>query len=366
MAQTPTSAVGTAYEQRRSAAELRLAEQAAPAMPTIHVGTATCGIAAGALETREAFKTALAERGLTARIHTVGCTGHCYAEPVVIIDHPGSGFPPIFYPEVTPGKARMLTKLFIEEGDPRLEHILGAMEENDLIPPVSVFPRFSGETRVTMDLCGRIDPESLDEYLAAGGYAALAAAIDTPAESILEVVRAAGLRGRGGAGFPTGDKWAVARSTPEAEKIVICNADEGDPGAYMDRTLLESNPHQVLEGLAICARVVGARRATIYVRAEYPLAVKTLTRAIARAEALNLLGENILGSGMALSVDVFQGSGAFVCGEETALIRSMEGYRGMPVPRPPYPATRGFHGRPTVINNVKTLSAVPGIVRDGP
>ncbi|MFH1985496.1 MAG: NADH-ubiquinone oxidoreductase-F iron-sulfur binding region domain-containing protein [Pseudomonadota bacterium] len=365
MTQILHSAVGTAYEERRRDAESRLADLAASAVPTIHIGTATCGIAAGALETRAAFEAALAERGLTARIHTVGCNGHCYAEPVVIIDHPASGFPPIFYPEVTAGKARMLTKLFIEEGDPRLEHILGAMEENDLIPPVSVFPRFSGETRVIMDLCGRIDPGSLDEYLAADGYASLATAIDAPAETILENIRTAGLRGRGGAGFPTGDKWAAALAAPFAEKIVICNADEGDPGAYMDRTLLESNPHQIIEGLAICARVVGAQRATIYVRAEYPLAVSTVTRAIAQAEASNLLGENILGSGMSLFIDVFQGSGAFVCGEETALIRSMEGFRGMPVPRPPYPAACGLHRRPTVINNVKTLAAVPGIVRDG-
>jgi len=359
----PTNA---AYETLRAEAASRLTEETATPGPTIHIGTATCGIAAGALDTREAFEATLAERGLTARIHTVGCIGHCYAEPVVIIDHPESGFPPIFYPNVTPGKARMLTKLFIEEGDPRLEHILGAMEENELIPSVSMFPRFSGERRVIMDRCGRIDPESLDEYVAGGGYEALAMAIDAPAESILDTITEAGLRGRGGAGYPAGDKWAVARRAAGAEKFVICNADEGDPGAYMDRTLLESNPHQILEGLAICARVVGAERATIYVRAEYPLAVRTVTHAIAQAEAKRLLGENILGSGRNLSVDVFQGSGAFVCGEETALIRSMEGFRGMPRPRPPYPATSGLRRRPTIINNVKTLAAVPGIVRDGP
>ena len=365
MAHPPTDTVSAAYAASRDAAATRLAAAATPATPTIHIGTATCGIAAGALETKAAFESALAERGITANIHTVGCIGHCYAEPVVVIDHPESGFPPIFYPNVSAGKARMLTKLFIEEGDPRLEHILGAMEENELLPPVSVFPRFSGEKRVIMDLCGRIDPENLDEYLAAGGYAALAQTIETPAETILEEISASGLRGRGGAGFPTGDKWAVARAAAAEEKIVICNADEGDPGAYMDRTLLESNPHQVLEGLAICARVIGAAQAIIYVRAEYPLAVDIVTRAIAQAEAQHLLGDNILGSGTTIHVGVFQGSGAFVCGEETALIRSIEGSRGMPTPRPPYPATSGLNQHPTIINNVKTLAAVPGIVRDG-
>ena len=366
MGQIPINNAAAAYEALRDEAVDRLSGQTTDGQPTIHIGTATCGIAAGALETIEAFESALAERGIAADIHTVGCIGHCYAEPVVIIDHPASGFPPIFYPEVTPGKARMLTKLFLEEGDPRLEHILGATVENDLIPAVSMFPRFSGEQRMIMNLCGRIDPNSLDEYLAAGGYEALAMAMDRPGSTTLDIVTAAGLRGRGGAGYPAGDKWAVARNTAGTSKIVICNADEGDPGAYMDRTLLESNPHQVLEGLAICARVIGAERAAVYIRAEYPLAVETMARAIDRAEAGGLLGENILGSGRRLHVDVFQGSGAFVCGEETALLRSMEGFRGMPVPRPPYPATNGLHRQPTIINNVKTLSAIPYILREGP
>jgi NADH-quinone oxidoreductase subunit F len=358
--------VAAAYQERFSAASSRVAEKSTPSQPTIHIGTATCGIAAGAMETMAAFQEALAERNIPAHIHLVGCIGHCYAEPVVIIDHPASGFPPILYPEVTPGKARMLTKLFIEEGDPRLEHILGATEENDLLPPVSIFPRFSGETRLIMKRCGKIDPESIDEYLADGGYAALAKAIETPPEILLESIVAAGLRGRGGAGYPTGDKWAAARASDAEEKFVICNADEGDPGAYMDRTLLESNPHQIIEGLAICARVIGAKKAAVYVRAEYPLAVRILTHAIAEAEARNLLGEHILGSEVNVTVSLFQGSGAFVCGEETALIRSMEGYRGMPVPRPPYPATVGLHNRPTIINNVKTLAAVPIIIDQGP
>ncbi|MDZ7597001.1 MAG: NADH-ubiquinone oxidoreductase-F iron-sulfur binding region domain-containing protein [Desulfobacterales bacterium] len=353
------------FEALREAAEAHAHALGAARQPTIHIGLATCGIASGALETKAAFEEALQERGIDARIHTVGCVGHCYAEPVVVIDHPDSGFPPIFYPEVTPGKAKMLTRLFLEEGDPRFEHMLGATVPNDLIPSVTDFERFNREARVVMAHCGRIDPSDIREYLAAGGYAALARALQTPPADIVAVVARAGLRGRGGAGFPTAQKWQLARSAPDPVKWVICNADEGDPGAYMDRTLLESTPHQILEGLAICALAVGSQRALVYVRAEYPLAVKTITTAIAQARAMGLLGTDILGSGFNLEVDIFQGSGAFVCGEETALIQSVEGYRGMPRPRPPYPAEKGLNGHPTVINNVKTLAALPPIIENG-
>ena len=331
----------------------------------IHIGLATCGIASGALETKAAFEEVIARRNIAARIHTVGCIGHCYAEPVVIIDHPDSGFPPIFYPNVTPGKARMLAKLFLEEGDPRLEHILGATEENDLIPTVNEFARFNKEKRVVMEKCGRIDPEDIHDYIAEKGYATLAKVLQTPPEEVISEIRRSGLRGRGGAGFPNGRKWAFGRAADADEKVMICNADEGDPGAYMDRTILESNPHQVLEGMIACAYAIGAHKALVYVRAEYPLAVKTVTRAIAQARELGLLGVNILGTGFDLDIDVFQGSGAFVCGEETALIRSVEGFRGMPRHRPPYPVEKGLHGRPTVINNVKTLASVPPILSRG-
>jgi NADH-quinone oxidoreductase subunit F len=326
---------------------------------------ATCGIAAGAQETKTAFEEALEHLGIVARIHTVGCCGHCYAEPVVIIDHAESGFPPIFYPQVSAGKAAMLVKMFLKEGDPRLEHILGATVANDLIPAVTEFPRFSLETRVIMERCGRIDPEDIHDYIAEGGYAGLVAALERDAGEIVDIISAAGLRGRGGAGFPTGRKWALARAAAGREKVIICNADEGDPGAYMDRTLLESNPHQILEGMLICGLATGAARGIIYVRAEYPLAVRIVDQAIRQARALGLLGRGILGSAFDFEIDVFQGSGAFVCGEETALIRSIEGFRGMPVHRPPYPVERGLGGRPTVINNVKTLAAAPPILQKG-
>ncbi|HWR93403.1 MAG TPA: NADH-quinone oxidoreductase subunit NuoF [Desulfobacterales bacterium] len=353
------------YRRLRDEADRRRREVAESALPKIHIGMATCGIAAGAQETRTAFEEALAEAGAQALIRAVGCCGHCYAEPVVVIDHPQSGFPPIFYPEVNAGKARMLAKLFIKEGDPRLEHILGATVANELIPSVMEFPRFSLEHRLIMQRCGRIDPEDIYDYIAEGGYAALADALARRPEDIIGAVTRSGLRGRGGAGFPTGRKWALAREAADPEKYVICNADEGDPGAYMDRTLLESNPHQVIEGMVIGAHAVGAGRGIIYVRAEYPLAVRILTRAVERAREFGLLGRGILGSALDFDIEVFQGSGAFVCGEETALIRSIEGFRGMPVHRPPYPAVAGLGGRPTLINNVKTLASVPVILQDG-
>ncbi|MGB6012277.1 MAG: NADH-quinone oxidoreductase subunit NuoF [Desulfobacterales bacterium] len=334
-------------------------------VPKIHIGMATCGIASGALETKKAFEEILAERKVEAIIHPVGCIGHCYAEPVVIIDHPDSGFPPIFYPEVTAGKAQMLVKLFLGEGDPRFEHILGATMENDLIPSVMEFPRFNQEKRVVMEKCGHINPEDIYDYIAEGGYSTLAKALQLSPDEIINEVEHSGLRGRGGAGFPTGRKWKLARNTLAQEKIVICNADEGDPGAYMDRTILESNPHQVIEGMAICAYAVGAHKAVVYVRSEYPLAVKIVTKAIGQAEELGLLGKGILGSGFDLEIDVFQGSGAFVCGEETALIRSIEGFRGMPRHRPPYPVQKGLWNTPTIINNVKTLASVPPILDNG-
>jgi len=357
--------IKAAYQALADEALERKAQFDQSPLPKIHIGMATCGIASGALETQAAFNEALAGRGLEAHIHTVGCVGHCYAEPVVVIDYPDSGFPPILYPEVTPGKAKMLTKLFLEEGDPRFEHVMGATVENEMIPSVYEFARFNREKRVIMERCGRIDPEQIHEYIADGGYGALAMALGKASDAIIDEIGKSGLRGRGGAGFPTARKWQAARDASGVDKLIICNADEGDPGAYMDRTLLESNPHQVIEGMLIAALAVGSHRGMFYVRAEYPLAVRILTDALAQARELNILGENILGSGVDFDIDLFQGSGAFVCGEETALIRSVEGYRGMPRHRPPYPVDRGLNGRPTVINNVKTLATVPIIMEKG-
>jgi NADH-quinone oxidoreductase subunit F len=346
----------------KEASEKRALRLNAPG-PRIYLGMATCGLAAGALETKQAFEETLEALGLDAHIGSVGCLGHCYAEPLVIIENPG--FPPILYHQVSPGKAKMLVKSFLVDGDPLFEYLLGALEENDLIPPVMDFPRFCQETRIITEHCGHLDPEDISDYIANGGYAGLVGALKSTAESVIEVVRASGLRGRGGAGFSTGAKWEMARQSPDTPKTVICNGDEGDPGAYMDRAILESNPHQVLEGMAICGYAIGAQRGIVYVRAEYPLAVKIVARAISEATRMGLLGKNILGSGRDFEVSIFQGSGAFVCGEETALIYSIEGRRGMPRHRPPYPVHAGLWGHPTVINNVKTLASVPAILKRG-
>ena len=346
-------------------AEARCQQLKADSSIQIVIGLATCGIAAGGLETRDTFIQALENAGIEAHIRTVGCIGHCYAEPVVIINHPDSGFPPLFYHEVNPGKANMLVRSFLQNGDPCLEHVMGAMEANELLPAVHDFARFNLETRIVMEKCGKIDPESLDEYLIEDGYQALVQALMLPPQQVVEMVADSGLRGRGGAGFSTGQKWEIGAQSSAKEKYIICNGDEGDPGAYMDRTIIESNPHQLLEGIAIAAYAVGAHHAFIYVRAEYPLAISTLEKAISQAKENGLLGSSVLGSGFELEIEIFQGSGAFVCGEETALTRAIEGFRGTPIHRPPYPVVRGLFDRPTVINNVKTLVSIPPIITQG-
>jgi len=356
--------IDKAFSLIRKEAETRKKAFIDASIPSIHIGMATCGIASGALETKAAFEEVLAQRKIKARLHTVGCIGHCYAEPVVIIDHPESGFPPILYHDVNAGKAKMLARFFLEENDPRFEHVYGAEEENEMIPSVMEFPRFNQEKRIIMKHCGHIDPEDIYDYIVENGYQSLAKALQYTPDEIIEIINRAGLRGRGGAGFSTGKKWEIARYA-QGEKIVICNADEGDPGAYMDRTILESNPHQILEGMIICAYAVGARKAVVYVRAEYPLAVKIITKAIQQAKELGLLGQGILRSNFDFEIEVFQGSGAFVCGEETALIQSIEGKRGMPRYRPPYPVQIGLWDKSTVINNVKTFAAVPPILKHG-
>ncbi|MGB9825637.1 MAG: NADH-quinone oxidoreductase subunit F, partial [Desulfofundulus sp.] len=331
--------------------------------PLILVGTATCGRAAGALEVLKVIKEELEKHAITARVLEVGCMGHCYAEPLVTVYKPG--FPAISYGYVTAGIAARLVQDFLGGDDPCLEFALAALETNDMVPSFGDFPRGMIEKPVILDKCGLIDPEEIEHYIALGGYAALARALTREPGWVVEEIKASGLRGRGGAGFPTGRKWETCRLEPADEKYVICNADEGDPGAFMDRAILESNPHEVLEGLAIAAYAVGARRGYFYVRAEYPLAVQRVKRAIEQARRYGLLGTGILGSSFSFDVDVFQGSGAFVCGEETALIASMEGEPGLPRHRPPFPATAGLWGKPTVINNVKTLAYVPHIIERG-
>ncbi len=351
------------YRLLIDSARRRLSNQENGGKPMIHIGMATCGLASGAAATKAAFEEALSEIDMDVGIIPVGCLGHCYAEPLVVIYNPG--FPPICYHNVTTGKAKALVRAFLKEGDPLFEYVLGAMEENDLIPSVMDFPRFNLEKRVVMEKCGLINPEEIDGYLAGGGYSGLLKALKSSPDAVIEEITASGLRGRGGAGFPTGRKWRIARDALGSHKVIICNADEGDPGAYMDRTLIESNPHQLLEGMAIAAHAVGAEEGIVYVRAEYPLAVTRMENAIRQATASGLLGKGILGTSFNFECTIFEGSGAFVCGEETALIESLEGNRGMPRHRPPYPVQCGLWKQPTIINNVKTLSSIPHILNRG-
>ncbi|MFC1942845.1 NADH-ubiquinone oxidoreductase-F iron-sulfur binding region domain-containing protein, partial [Chloroflexota bacterium] len=331
--------------------------------PVILVGAATCGRAAGALEVLQAFKDEIKKHNIDCPVIEVGCMGHCYAEPLVIISKPG--YPSICYGYVNPVIAERLIKEFVLGNNPCPEFVIAALEENDFLPSFTDFPRAKHEQKIILKNCGHIDPTEIDHYVANGGYSGLAKTLDMPPEEITDEVKRSGLRGRGGAGFPTGQKWQFCHDAKGRPKYLICNADEGDPGAFMDRSILESDPHSVLEGMIIAGYAIGARYGYIYVRAEYPLAVERFQVALRQAKKLNLLGNHILGSDFNFDITLFQGSGAFVCGEETALIASLEGRPGMPHRRPPYPAVSGLGGKPTVVNNVKTLALVPQIIKNG-
>ncbi len=351
------------FREIKSRAESRWRELQDGSKPVIMVGAATCGRAAGALEVLQAFKNELKRQSLDCPVIEVGCMGHCYAEPIVIIAKPG--YPPIVYQQVNPVIAQRLVREFILGDDPCLEFVLGALEESELVPSLSDFPRAKFEQKVILKNCGHIDPEEIDHYIANGGYSSLVKALQLKPEEIINEVTKSGLRGRGGAGFATGEKWEICHQAAGKPKYVICNGDEGDPGAFMDRAILESDPQSVIEGMLIAGYAVGAQYGYIYVRAEYPLAVHRTRLALRQARKLNLLGKNILGSDFSFDIKLFQGSGAFVCGEETALIASLEGKPGTPHHRPPYPATSGLGGKPTLINNVKTLAFTRHIVNKG-
>jgi len=360
---TELQSVASVFQAIKNQAESRWQGFCGGDKPVIMVGTGTCGRAAGAREVLQAIRDEVSKQQLDCSIFEVGCMGHCYAEPLVVISKPG--YPPICYGYVNPVIAERLVKEFLLGNDPCLEFVLGALEPNDLVPSFADFPRAAYERKIILKNCGNIDPEQIDHCLASGGYAALAKALNMMPVEIINEVKNSVLRGRGGAGFPTGQKWEICRQAPGKPKYIICNADEGDPGAFMDRTILESDPHSVLEGMLIAAYAIGAHYGYIYVRAEYPLAVKRVKTALHQAKKLNLLGKNIMGSGFSFDIRVFQGSGAFVCGEETALIASIEGNTGMPRHRPPYPAASGLFGKPTDINNVKTLAYVRHIIENG-
>jgi NADH-quinone oxidoreductase subunit F len=330
----------------------------------ILIGTATCGRAAGALDVVDAFSKELARRGLKVPIVRVGCSGLCYADPFVAISKPGSLR--VAYANITPEVVPRLVEGYVAGDDPCLELALGTLEggcgEAVYIPEL---PRFERELRLVLRHCGYIDPENINHYVANGGYRGLKKALEMSPEKIIRELEKSGLRGRGGAGFPTHHKWELCRKAASTPKYVICNADEGDPGAFMDRVILESDPHQVIEGMIIAGYAIGAEQGYIYVRAEYPLAIERVQLALEQAEGLGLLGDSVLGGDFRFHVGIAAGAGAFVSGEETALIAAVEGRMSTPRPRPPYPAESGLWGKPTLLNNVKSFGYVPLIVERG-
>jgi NADH:ubiquinone oxidoreductase subunit F (NADH-binding)/(2Fe-2S) ferredoxin/Pyruvate/2-oxoacid:ferredoxin oxidoreductase delta subunit len=334
--------------------------------PSIFVGTATCGRSAGALEVLETFHREIENFNINANVVEVGCLGLCYAEPLVGIVKPGR--PNIWYRNITPERAKELIEGYLLNDNPLVDYALGTTGDGGVegIPNLFDLPVLKSQVRRVLRNCGFIDPTNINHYIANGGYQALHKALfEMTPEQVIDEVKRSGLRGLGGAGFPTGRKWEFCRRAPGEEKYVVCNADEGDPGAFQDRLVLEGDPHSVLEGMIIAGYAVGAKMGYIYVRAEYPLAVKRLQIAIAQARERGFLGKNILGSGFDFDLKIFQGAGAFVCGEETALIASIEGRRGMPRHRPPYPAISGLWDKPTSINNVKTLANIRWIINQG-
>jgi NADH-quinone oxidoreductase subunit F len=326
----------------------------------IRIGLGSCGVASGGEPVRTALVQATERAGARAIVKTVGCNGMCHCEPMVEVVEPGGRV--TLYGNVTADGAQRIARQHLRPAWlPAWWHKAPpCASERKLGPVVDAAPAASylaKQKRIVLENCGEIDPLNIDDYLARAGYQALMKCQDLPPDTVVEAIANSGLRGRGGAGFPTGTKWKIARANPDPVKYVICNGDEGDPGAFMDRLVLESDPHRVLEGLAIAAYAVGATQGYLYIRAEYPLAVRHTRAAIVQATERGLLG--------ALRLEVREGAGAFVCGEETALIQSLEGKRGMPKLRPPYPVERGFRGKPTIINNVETLACVPWILRHG-
>ena len=340
----------------------------APERPVLFLGTGTCGLGAGAGKTLARAKEYLVDHGVETDVVEVGCVGLCAMEPIMDVQLPGRtrlSFAQVSADDV-PG---VLDGVFAGRPDPEAAFVqrrVGDAAAWPGVPFVEEHEFFAPQTRWVLANCGVIDPRTIEEYIAHAGYSALSKALrEITSEELCSLVEASGLRGRGGGGFPTGKKWAFALNTPAERKYLICNADEGDPGAFMDRAVIEGDPHRLIEGMALAAYAIGATKAYVYIRAEYPLAIVRLETAIGQAREEGLLGTNVLGSGFKLDIVIKKGAGAFVCGEETALIHSIEGKRGMPRPRPPYPAVSGLFGQPTVINNVETLANLPHIVRNG-
>ena len=318
------------------------------------IGQGSCGVATGARKTAEEFKKLIEEKNLDVNVDITGCVGTCYLEPIVdIYDDNGEM---TRYVKVQPDKVEKIVE----------EHLIGGSvaEEQAISDEDKQF--VLKQQRVVLRNCGVINPENIEEYIAVDGYKAIEKVLkDMKPEEVIEEIKVSGLRGRGGAGFPTWFKWNACKASPGTEKYLVCNADEGDPGAFMDRSVLEGDPHSLIEGMIIGGYAMGAAQGVIYCRAEYPLAIKRLEIAMEQARERGFLGKDILGSGFDFDIYIKAGAGAFVCGEETALIASLEGERGMPRLKPPFPAAKGFWQKPTDINNVETLANVPWIIYNG-
>jgi len=331
----------------------------------ILIGMGTCGRAAGAEDILDVLNQELDKQNIQADILPVGCIGLCYAEPLIEVIKPGK--PSVFYGNLTPELMSEIIVDYLIADNPRSDLALGTRGEGTLdgIPKLFDLPVLKPQVRISLRNCGNIDPESINHYIANGGYEGLAKALRMKPQEVIDEVKKSGLRGRGGAGFTTGVKWQFCHDALGDIKYVICNADEGDPGAFMDRALLEGDPHVVLEGILIGAYAIGAPEGYIYIRAEYPLAIQRLRIAIKQMEEYGLIGDDIMGSGFKFHIKIKEGAGAFVCGEETAMMASIEGRRGMPRSRPPFPAQSGLWGKPTNINNVETWSNVSAILAKG-
>jgi len=329
-------------------------------MCKILVGMSTCGISAGAKDTYEKLAELL--EGGEHQLDITGCIGMCFREPLVEVRE---GDKRTIYGDVNPKAAAKIVDALVNGGETP-EDLVVFSSEDGVVGAGSESDFLAGQTRIVLRNCGVINPESIEEYEASGGYQATKKALlEMEPAAIVDEVKESGLRGRGGAGFPTGLKWSFAAGNAADVKYVVCNADEGDPGAFMDRSVLEGDPHAVLEGMIVCGKAIGASLGYIYCRAEYPLAIRRLEKAITAAREKGYLGEDILGSGFSFDITIKQGAGAFVCGEETALFASIEGERGMPRIRPPFPAEKGVFGKPTNNNNVETYANVPWIITNG-
>ncbi|MBR1762702.1 MAG: NADH-quinone oxidoreductase subunit NuoF [Eubacterium sp.] len=316
----------------------------------IVIGQGSCGIAAGA----EKVKNALINCNVKDEISITGCIGMCYLEPIVDIYN---GDELLRLVKVSESDAPKIAEYLSTKNKDSVKDLIVTDEDNEFL---------TKQTRIALKRCGIINPEEIDAYIKADGYTALKKAVlDMTPEDVIETIKVSGLAGRGGAGFPTWFKWNAARQSEGEEKYLICNADEGDPGAFMDRAVIESDPHNLIEGMLIGAYAIGAKHAVVYVRAEYPLAIKRLKRAIRQASEKGIIGNNIFGSDFSCDFTIKAGAGAFVCGEETALIESLEGHRGMPRLKPPFPAQSGFWRKPSNINNVETFANVSWIINNG-